>query len=40
VSGTRGRVWLEALPGYAPDLNPCLLPRTTVVILIYVDLYL
>jgi transposase len=22
VSGTRGRVWLEALPGYAPDLNP------------------
>jgi hypothetical protein len=20
---TRGRVWLEALPGYAPDLNPC-----------------
>jgi transposase len=22
VSGTGGRVWLEALPGYAPDLNP------------------
>src|SRR5205814_3774694 len=22
VSDTRGRVWLEALPGYAPDLNP------------------
>ena len=22
VSGTAGRVWLEALPGYAPDLNP------------------
>jgi transposase len=22
VSTTRGRVWLEALPGYAPDLNP------------------
>lgn len=22
VSSTRGRVWLEALPGYAPDLNP------------------
>jgi transposase len=22
VAGTRGRVWLEALPGYAPDLNP------------------
>jgi transposase len=22
VSGTRGKVWLEALPGYAPDLNP------------------
>jgi transposase len=22
ASGTRGRVWLEALPGYAPDLNP------------------
>jgi transposase len=22
VSGTCGRVWLEALPGYAPDLNP------------------
>ena len=22
VSGTHGRVWLEALPGYAPDLNP------------------
>jgi transposase len=22
VSATRGRVWLEALPGYAPDLNP------------------
>jgi transposase len=22
VSGTRGGVWLEALPGYAPDLNP------------------
>jgi transposase len=22
VSGTRGRVWLEALPPYAPDLNP------------------
>jgi transposase len=22
VSGTRGRIWLEALPGYAPDLNP------------------
>jgi transposase len=22
VSGTRGHLWLEALPGYAPDLNP------------------
>lgn len=22
VSGTKGKVWLEALPGYAPDLNP------------------
>lgn len=22
VSATRGKVWLEALPGYAPDLNP------------------
>jgi transposase len=22
VEGTRGRVWLEALPGYAPDLDP------------------
>jgi transposase len=22
VSSTRGRIWLEALPGYAPDLNP------------------
>jgi transposase len=22
VAGTRGKVWLEALPGYAPDLNP------------------
>jgi transposase len=22
VSGTRSRVWVEALPGYAPDLNP------------------
>jgi transposase len=22
VSGMRGQVWLEALPGYAPDLNP------------------
>lgn len=22
VSGTRGKVWLEAQPGYAPDLNP------------------
>jgi transposase len=22
VSSTRGKVWLEALPGYAPDLNP------------------
>jgi transposase len=22
VSGTRAKVWLEALPGYAPDLNP------------------
>jgi len=22
VSGTRGKVWLEALPPYAPDLNP------------------
>ena len=22
VSGTGGRVWLEAIPGYAPDLNP------------------
>jgi transposase len=22
VSDTRGKVWLEALPGYAPDLNP------------------
>lgn len=22
VKRTRGRVWLEALPGYAPDLNP------------------
>ena len=22
VSSTRGKVWLEVLPGYAPDLNP------------------
>jgi len=22
VAGTAGKVWLEALPGYAPDLNP------------------
>ena len=22
VSTTRGRVWVKALPGYAPDLNP------------------
>ena len=22
VAGTRGKVWLEALPPYAPDLNP------------------
>jgi transposase len=22
VASTRGRVWLESLPGYAPDLNP------------------
>ena len=22
AAGTRGRVWVEALPGYAPDLNP------------------
>ena len=22
VAGTRSKVWLEALPGYAPDLNP------------------
>lgn len=22
VAGTRGNIWLEALPGYAPDLNP------------------
>ncbi len=22
VAGTSGKVWLEALPGYAPDLNP------------------
>jgi transposase len=22
VSETRGKVWVEALPGYAPDLNP------------------
>jgi transposase len=22
VAGTRGKVWLEALPGYAPDLDP------------------
>jgi transposase len=22
VEGTRGKIWLEALPGYAPDLNP------------------
>jgi transposase len=22
IAGTRGRVWVEALPGYAPDLNP------------------
>jgi transposase len=22
VAGTRGKVWLEALPGYAPELNP------------------
>jgi transposase len=22
VEGTRGKVWVEALPGYAPDLNP------------------
>lgn len=22
VAGSRGKVWLEAMPGYAPDLNP------------------
>jgi hypothetical protein len=22
VAGLRGKVWVEALPGYAPDLNP------------------
>ena len=22
VSGLRGKIWLEALPAYAPDLNP------------------
>lgn len=22
VAGTRGKVWVGALPGYAPDLNP------------------
>ena len=22
VAGTRGKVWVESLPGYAPDLNP------------------
>jgi transposase len=22
VAGTRGKLWVEALPGYAPDLNP------------------
>lgn len=22
VAGTKGKVWVEALPGYAPDLNP------------------
>ena len=22
VAGARGKIWLEALPGYAPDLNP------------------
>lgn len=22
VAGTRGKIWVEALPGYAPDLNP------------------
>jgi transposase len=22
VTGTRGKIWVEALPGYAPDLNP------------------
>jgi transposase len=22
IAGTQGRVWVEALPGYAPDLNP------------------
>lgn len=22
VAGTHGRIWVEALPGYAPDLNP------------------
>ena len=22
VSATCGRIWVEALPGYAPDLNP------------------
>ena len=22
ISGMRGKIWLEALPGYAPDLNP------------------
>jgi transposase len=22
VAGTRGKVWLEGMPGYAPDLNP------------------
>jgi len=23
MSGMRGKIWLEALPGYAPHLNPC-----------------
>lgn len=22
LAGTRGKIWVEALPGYAPDLNP------------------
>src|SRR5262249_56623253 len=22
VAGRRGKIWVEALPGYAPDLNP------------------